>query len=111
MKQGESLRDPANIPHAYSQTSSLNSSSTINSAGVNIAKDNSKRTFGKAISKLKGPKTLAQVVKQEDESRTRMGQSSDAYRSQVIGAQAVRQEYFNLQLPRILRVGFLLSSF
>jgi hypothetical protein len=43
-----------------------------------------------------------------------MGQSSDAYRAQVTGAQAVRQEYFNLQLPRILRVRFfpfhLLSS-
>lgn len=63
-----------------------------------------KRSFGKAMSKLKGPKNPAQVAKQEEEVRSRMGQSSDAYRSQVIGAQAVRQEYFNLQLPRILRV-------
>lgn len=106
MKQGESLRDPTNIPHAYSQSSAISSGSSIASSSVNSTKDNSKRTFGKAISKLKGPKTLAQVVKQEEESRTRMGQSSDAYRSQVIGAQAVRQEYFNLQLPRILRVSF-----
>ena len=38
-----------------------------------------------------------------------MGQCSDAYRSQVIGAQGVRQEFFKLQLPRILRVRVLLS--
>ena len=56
------------------------------------------------MSKLKGPKTSAQVAKQEEEVRSRMGQSSDSYRNQVLGAQAVRQEYFNLQLPRILRV-------
>lgn len=56
------------------------------------------------MSKLKGPKTVAQVAKQEEEARARMGQSSDAYRSQVIGAQTMRQEFFNLQLPRILRV-------
>ena len=63
-----------------------------------------KRTFGKAISKLKGPKSVAQVARQEEEVRSRMGQSSDSYRAQVIGAQTVRQEYFSLQLPRILRV-------
>lgn len=56
------------------------------------------------MSKLKGPKTVAQVAKQEEEARARMGQSSDAYRSQVIGAQTMRQEFFKLQLPRILRV-------
>lgn len=36
--------------------------------------------------------------------RSRMGQSSDSYRAQVAGAQSVRQEYFSLQRPRILRV-------
>ncbi|SCV74859.1 BQ2448_7888 [Microbotryum intermedium] len=88
LKQGESLKDNI-VPHA---------SATPSSASSN------KRTFGKAISKLKGPKNAAQVAKQEEEVRMRMGQSSDAYRSQVIGAQAVRQDYFNLQLPRILRL-------
>lgn len=55
------------------------------------------------MSKLKGPKTLAQLSKQEEECRVRMGQCSDAYRSQVAGAQTVRKEYFNTQLPKILR--------
>ncbi|SCZ87902.1 BZ3500_MvSof-1268-A1-R1_Chr2-3g05370 [Microbotryum saponariae] len=87
LKQGESLKDNV-VPHASTAPSSTSSN---------------KRTFGKAMSKLKGPKNAAQVAKQEEDVRMRMGQSSDAYRSQVIGAQAVRQEYFNLQLPRILR--------
>ncbi|KAM0749509.1 RhoGAP-domain-containing protein [Meredithblackwellia eburnea MCA 4105] len=85
IKQGESLKDPI-APFA-----------TTGQGGPN------KRTFGKAMSKLKGPKTVAQVAKQEEEVRARMGQSSDSYRAQVLGAEAVRQEYFNLQLPRILR--------
>lgn len=71
---------------------------------MNGAKPAANRTFGKAMSKLKGPKTIAQVAKQEDECRSRVGQCTDAYRSQVIGAQSVRNEYFNLQLPKILRV-------
>lgn len=66
-------------------------------------------SFGKAMSKLKGPKSVAQAARQEEEVRSRMGQCSDAYRSQVIGAQGVRQEFFKLQLPRILRVRVLLS--
>ncbi|GAA5877508.1 hypothetical protein JCM1840_003876 [Sporobolomyces johnsonii] len=86
LKSGESIT-PSSVPHA-------SSSSTSQSKG---------RSFGKAMSKLKGPKNAAQVAKQEEETRSRMGQSSDAYRAQVVGAQAVRQEYFNLQLPRILR--------
>ncbi|KAK4050229.1 Rho GTPase-activating protein [Microbotryomycetes sp. JL201] len=83
LKQGESVKD--NIV-AHSANGAAN-----------------KRSFGKAMSKLKGPKNPAQVAKQEEEVRSRMGQSSDAYRSQVLGAQSVRQEFFNLQLPRILR--------
>ncbi|KAM0786281.1 hypothetical protein ACM66B_001761 [Microbotryomycetes sp. NB124-2] len=83
LKQGESVKD--NIV-AHSTNGAAN-----------------KRSFGKAMSKLKGPKNPAQVAKQEEEVRSRMGQSSDAYRSQVLGAQTFRQEYFNLQLPRMLR--------
>ncbi|CEQ41510.1 SPOSA6832_03229, partial [Sporobolomyces salmonicolor] len=86
LKSGESIT-PSSVPHA-------SSTSTSQSKG---------RSFGKAMSKLKGPKNAAQVAKQEEETRSRMGQSSDAYRAQVVGAQTVRQEYFNLQLPRILR--------
>lgn len=82
---------------------SSNSNSNPNSSS---SSSNNKRTFGKAISKLKGPKTVAQVAKQEEECRIRMGQCSDAYRSQVAGAETVRKEYFNSQLPKILRVSF-----
>ncbi|ORY69440.1 hypothetical protein BCR35DRAFT_269703 [Leucosporidium creatinivorum] len=85
LKQGESVKD-VSVPH-----------SSNTSAGAN------KRSFGKAMSKLKGPKNAQQIAKQEEEVRSRMGQCSDAYRSQVLGAQAVRQEYFGLQLPRMLR--------
>lgn len=94
VKQGESLKDPTNALHIQSAAASGTASSSTNS----------RRTFGKAMSRLKGPKTLAQVQRQEEDVRSRMGQSSDAYRSQVMGAQAVRTEFFNLQLPRILRV-------
>lgn len=91
LKQGESVKD-VSVPHSSSAH-----------AGAN------KRSFGKAMSKLKGPKNAQQIAKQEEEVRSRMGQCSDAYRSQVLGAQAVRQEYFGLQLPRILRVSLLVS--
>ncbi|GAA5833122.1 hypothetical protein JCM11251_006522 [Rhodosporidiobolus azoricus] len=87
LKQGETVT-PSSLPHASASSSS------------NPSKG---RSFGKAMSKLKGPKNPAQVAKMEEDMRSRMGQSSDAYRAQVTGAQAVRQEYFNLQLPRILR--------
>lgn len=33
-----------------------------------------------------------------------MSGASDAYRKAVTDTQAIRQEYFNFQLPRILRV-------
>lgn len=111
LKTGESIKDTA-ISHAASNTSSSNLSSgggggggsSINGSGGTGSGPVNKRSFGKAMSKLKGPKNPAQVAKQEEEVRSRMGQCSDAYRSQVLGAQAVRQEYFNLQLPRLLRV-------
>ncbi|GJN90452.1 hypothetical protein Rhopal_003463-T1 [Rhodotorula paludigena] len=86
LKQGETIT-PSSVPHA----------------GASSSHPSKGRSFGKAMSKLKGPKNPAQVAKQEEEVRSRMGQSSDAYRAQVAGAQAVRQEFFNLQLPKILR--------
>jgi hypothetical protein len=55
------------------------------------------------MSKLKGPKNPAQVAKQEEEMRSRMGQASDSYRAMVQGCQSVKQEYFNQQLPKLLR--------
>ncbi|POY73436.1 hypothetical protein BMF94_3774 [Rhodotorula taiwanensis] len=88
LKQGEMIT-PSSVPHAGSS-----SAPGATSKG---------RTFGKAMSKLKGPKNAAQYAKQEDEVRTRMGQTSDSYRAQVAGAQTARQEYFQSQLPRVLR--------
>ncbi|KAI0028320.1 GTPase activating protein [Vararia minispora EC-137] len=65
-----------------------------------------KRVIGKAVAKggllLKG-KSAASIQRQEDDVRARMSASSDAYRKAVIDTQAIRQEYFNFQLPRILR--------
>jgi len=44
-----------------------------------------------------------QIQRQEDDIRSRMSSASDAYRKAVTDTQAMRQEYFNFQLPRILR--------
>jgi hypothetical protein len=45
-----------------------------------------------------------QLQRQEDDVRLRMSNASDAYRKAVTDTQSIRQEYFNFQLPRILRV-------
>uniref|UniRef100_V5GSB1 GTPase activating protein n=2 Tax=Kalmanozyma brasiliensis (strain GHG001) TaxID=1365824 RepID=V5GSB1_KALBG len=65
-----------------------------------------KRTLGKAIGKsglLFKNKNPQQILKQEEEIRARTSTASDAFRREVLSTQGVRQEYFNLQLPRILR--------
>ncbi|GAA5912316.1 uncharacterized protein JCM6883_003323 [Sporobolomyces salmoneus] len=93
LKSGESLATTA-IPHASPSSSSSSSSHPSGSSG----------SKGRSLmSKLKGPKNPAQVAKQEEEMRSRMGQASDSYRASVQGAQSVKQEYFNLQLPKLLR--------
>ncbi|KZP01550.1 RhoGAP-domain-containing protein [Calocera viscosa TUFC12733] len=65
-----------------------------------------KRVLGKAINKggmlLKG-KNPASLIRQEEDVRNRLTTSSDAYRKALLEAQHIRQEYFNFQLPRILR--------
>ncbi|KAJ3827235.1 Rho GTPase activation protein [Lentinula raphanica] len=65
-----------------------------------------KRVIGKAVAKggllLKG-KNPGNIQRQEDDIRTRMSAASDAFRKAVIDTQAMRQEYFNFQLPRLLR--------
>ncbi|KAI0773218.1 GTPase activating protein [Trametes elegans] len=67
---------------------------------------NGKRVIGKAVAKggmlLKG-KNPQNLQRQEDDIRARMSTASDAYRKAVTEAQTIRQEYFNFQLPRILR--------
>ncbi|EPQ31318.1 uncharacterized protein PFL1_06843 [Pseudozyma flocculosa PF-1] len=65
-----------------------------------------KRTLGKAIGKsglLFKNKNPQQILKQEEEIRARTSNASDAFRKEVLSTQGIRQEYFNLQLPRILR--------
>lgn len=65
-----------------------------------------KRTLGKAIGKsglLFKNKNPQQIQRQEEEMRARTSTASDAFRKEVLTTQGVRQEYFNLQLPRILR--------
>jgi hypothetical protein len=88
-----------------------------------------KRAIGKAVAKggllLKGknpgnvpspPSSLTrsrnenslslplQIQRQEDDIRARVQLSSQAYHKSVQETQGLRQEYFNFQLPRILRV-------
>lgn len=65
-----------------------------------------KRTLGKAIGKsglLFKNKNPQQILKQEEEVRARTSSASDAFRREVLSTQGIRQEYFHLQLPRILR--------
>ncbi|CDO68401.1 hypothetical protein BN946_scf184815.g48 [Trametes cinnabarina] len=67
---------------------------------------NGKRVIGKAVAKggllLKG-KNPQNLQRQEDDIRARVSAASDAYRKAVTDTQTIRQEYFNFQLPRILR--------
>ncbi|KAL4066200.1 Rho GTPase activation protein [Scleroderma yunnanense] len=66
----------------------------------------SKRVLGKAVAKggllLKG-KNPGNILRQEDDVRLRVSNASDSYRKALHDTQAMRQEYFNFQLPRILR--------
>ncbi|KAL0569063.1 Rho GTPase-activating protein [Marasmius crinis-equi] len=65
-----------------------------------------KRAIGKAVAKggllLKG-KNPGNIQRQEDDVRARVSAASDAFRKAVLDTQTMRQEYFNFQLPRILR--------
>ena len=45
-----------------------------------------------------------QIQRQEDDIRARVQASSQAYHKSVQETQGLRQEYFNLRLPQILRV-------
>ncbi|KAG9309469.1 hypothetical protein JVU11DRAFT_10438 [Chiua virens] len=65
-----------------------------------------KRVLGKAVAKggllLKG-KNPGNIQRQEDDIRSRVSSASDTYRKAFTDTQTMRQEYFNFQLPRILR--------
>ncbi|CUA74628.1 Breakpoint cluster region protein [Rhizoctonia solani] len=64
-----------------------------------------KGALGKAVAKggalLKGKP--ASLQKQEEDIRARLSMASDGYRQSMLETQKIRQEYFNFQLPRILR--------
>ncbi|KDN46778.1 GTPase activating protein [Tilletiaria anomala UBC 951] len=65
-----------------------------------------KRTLGKAMGKtglLFKQKNPQQMLRQEEEIRVKTSNASDAFRKEVHQTQQMRQEYFNMQLPRILR--------
>ncbi|KAK0553737.1 Rho GTPase-activating protein [Tilletia horrida] len=82
-----------------------NSSSASDRVGVG-AGGVGKRTLGKAIGKsglLFNKKNPQQILRQEEDIRVRTSNASDTFRKEVTNAQQIRQEYFNLQLPRILR--------
>ncbi|EEB90971.1 hypothetical protein MPER_10749, partial [Moniliophthora perniciosa FA553] len=85
-KEGESLKD--------------------NSVQARSGGAGGKRAIGKAVAKggllLKG-KNPGNIQRQEDDIRARVSAASDAFRKAVIDTQSMRQEYFNFQLPRILR--------
>ncbi|KAG8894882.1 hypothetical protein FRB99_000927 [Tulasnella sp. 403] len=78
----------------------------VGSHSRNGGPSSGKRAIGKAVAKggmlLKG-KNPTSMLKQEEEIRARLSSYSDAYGQAVQQTQAMRQEYFNFQLPRILR--------
>ncbi|CAG7851569.1 SubName: Full=Uncharacterized protein {ECO:0000313/EMBL:KIM22841.1} [Serendipita indica DSM 11827] len=89
-KEGENIKD------ARMQSSPQSSSSKRGPMGL-----------GKAVVKgggmlLKGKNPVA-LQRQEEEVRSRMASTSDAYRKAILDTQALRSEYFNFQLPRTLR--------
>lgn len=66
-----------------------------------------KKGFGKAMKsgatlfKGKGPASMA---RQEDDVRGRMANASETFRKAALESQTLRQEYFQFQLPKVLRV-------
>lgn len=94
-KEGESFRDAG--------MRSANAASAA--AGNGVSQSSGKKGIGKAMTKglFKG-KNPAQMAKHEDDVRARMASTSEAFRKACLESQALRQEYFNHQLPRIVRV-------
>jgi hypothetical protein len=89
-KAGESVRqDPALL--SYSQSTNGNGGQA----------PPPKRTFGKAMSKLKS--TRQGTSKNEDELRARVTAASEAYRREVSACQTVRRDHWVNHIPRLLR--------
>nr|XP_018259366.1 GTPase activating protein [Kwoniella dejecticola CBS 10117]OBR81524.1 GTPase activating protein [Kwoniella dejecticola CBS 10117] len=96
-KEGESFKDAG----MRSSASTSSTSTSANNPG------GGKRALGKAMTKggllFKG-KGAGSIARQEDDVRARMAQASETFRKAVLESQALRQEYFNFQLPKILRL-------
>lgn len=102
-KEGESFKE-----------SGMRSSTSVSSTGTSGSQPGqggSKRALGKAMTKggllFKG-KGAGSMARQEDDVRSRMAVASETFRKAVLESQALRQEYFNFQLPKILRVSTVL---
>lgn len=94
-KEGETFRDAG-----------MRSANAANAAAGNgLPPAGGKKGIGKAMTKglFKG-KNPAQMAKHEDDVRARMASTSEAFRKACLESQALRQEYFNFQLPKIVRV-------
>ena len=101
-KEGESFKDSG-----MRSSASNSSTNTSSSSSGTAASGGGKRALGKAMTKggllFKG-KNAGSMQRQEDDVRARMAQASEVFRKAVLESQALRQEYFNFQLPKILRV-------
>lgn len=111
-KEGESMKDSG--MRSSTSLSSSTSGSMANPNGLNSPTGSganggggNKKSFGKAMKsgatlfKGKGPASMA---RQEDDVRGRMANASETFRKAALESQSLRQEYFQLQLPKILRV-------
>lgn len=66
---------------------------------------NGKKALGNKVKQgLFKAKNPAQLQRHEDDVRARMSAASEAFRKAVIESQALRAEYFNFQLPKVVRV-------
>ncbi|GFZ47231.1 hypothetical protein JCM24511_04974 [Saitozyma sp. JCM 24511] len=103
-KEGESIKESGMRSSTASVNSGSGSTTPMMSGG---GSGGGKRALGKAMTKggllFKG-KGPASMQRQEDDIRGRMAQASDTFRKAVLDSQALRQEYFNFQLPKILRL-------
>ncbi|KAI9636893.1 putative GTPase activating protein [Dioszegia hungarica] len=108
-KEGESFKESG---MRSSGSVASNSSGGMGNGGQGMSgqgghNGGGKKVFNKAITKggmlFKG-KGPASIAKQEDEVRGRMAQASETFRKAVLESQGLRQEYFNFQLPKILRL-------
>jgi len=119
LKAGESPRHDPSLIHrpTDSQGQSYNpSGSGISSSTSSIGTGsglgggpNSKRTFGKAMSKLKNSsKGFGNSVggfsnKPEEELRSKVAHTSESYRREVSACQGARREHWVVGMPRVLR--------